>query len=738
MRSIWNQMPMMRIAISVIAGIGTEIFADFQLHRSAEILLGMLFLLNLSFLIAVIISLIKKVDLVYRLRVLNGVSLNVCLISFGYSLTWLYTDKNYQNHFQLFLQEENFIVARIIKPPLEKEKVITVIAQVEEVKSANNSTATKGNILINILRDSSVNDLQYGDVIVFKSKIEEFDEPKNPEEFSFKLYQSFHNIYNRTFLKPGSWRLVAHDHGNFFMSNIYRIREYFLSLIIRYVKDKNDFAVASAIMLGYNDYMNGDITRAYASSGALHVLSVSGLHVGIMFFMLNILLKPMDNRGRKMVVAKAIIIIAFIWFYACLTGLSPSVLRSAAMFSMIQAGTVLIRNVNIYNVIFGSALVLMLFNPFIITEVGFKLSYLAVLGIIYIQPKISSLLVIGTAREPSFRKQRWLLKPFYFLRYDLWWFFLKIADLGWQIIAVSIAAQIATCPLSLLYFHQFPNLFLLSNLVVIPVSNLILFLGTALCAVGEISFLNEVIGWCFSHLLWLLNKFIFWIGSIPFGLISGISITMIEMALLYFLILLLCWLTEEKKVKVLVTSLLIVFGLSVFYSYEQIIKSRQKKIFVYSVPKQSAIAFIDGRKVMHDFDNGLISNESSMLFHVKHHWWYCGVKEEVTSVGSTQLPFGKLILFEEKKILIVDTALEKNTFELKNKLKVDLVVLSHNPKVYLENLSTLVDFNEVVFDSSNKLWRINYWKKDCDKMQIKYWNVTEQGAYVKDFGQILI
>lgn len=406
MRSIWNQIPMMRITISVIAGIGAEIFADSQLHRSTEILFAALVLFNLSFLIAVVINLIKKVEVVYRLRILNGVSLTVFLVSFGYVLTWLYADKNYQNHFQRFLQKENFIVAKIVKPPLEKEKVITVIAEVNEIKNANRSIATKGNILINILRDSSATDLKYGDVIVFNSKVEEFDEPKNPEEFSFKLYQSFHNIYNRTFLKPGDWKFVAHGQGNIFMANVYRIREYFLSLIIKYIKDRNDFAVASAIMLGYNDYMNGDITRAYASSGALHVLSVSGLHVGIMFIMLNFLLKGMDNKGRKMVIAKAIIIISFIWFYACLTGLSPSVLRSAMMFSMIQLGKVLIRNVNTYNIVFASALLLTLFNPFIVTEVGFRLSYLAVLGIIYIQPKISALWIIGTPGEPSFKKQQ--------------------------------------------------------------------------------------------------------------------------------------------------------------------------------------------------------------------------------------------------------------------------------------------------------------------------------------------
>lgn len=732
MRSFWNQIPMLRITLSVIAGIGLEIAADSVLHRSADVLLLMILLLGISFLTALALNFITKAELVYRSRIANGIAISVLLLSFGYILTWLFADKNYQTHFQKFLKPESFLVAKIIKPPLEKAKVITVVAEVESVKSQNESTATTGNILINVMRDSTSNDLKYGDVIVFNSAIQEFDEPKNPEEFSFKLYQSFHNIYHRTFLKGGDWKLVAEHQGNFLMAKVYHVREYFLSLIIKYVKNKNDFAVASAIMLGYNDYMNSDVTRAYASSGALHVLSVSGLHVGIMFIMLNFLLSWMDSRGRKFQVVKSVIIITLIWFYACLTGLSPSVLRSAMMFSMIQFGKVMIRNVNTYNIIFGSILLLILFNPFIITEVGFRLSYLAVFGIIYLHPKVYSLIVIGIGKQPEYKKQKsYFLKPFTFLRHDLYWFFLTLVDLGWQIVAVSIAAQIATFPLSLYYFHQFPNLFLISNLVVIPVSNLILFLGTGLFAVGKIPYINDIVGWCFNGLLLVLNKFIFWIDSLWFALVQGISITMVEMIAWYVLIFLLCWLTEERRTKLVLTSLLIIFGLTSSYSYRQIENSNQKQIVVYSVSKQKAIAFIDGRKVLTDFDEKLSNDPSAMLFHVKHHWWNCRINKEV-KITSQHLAFGNLILFEGKKILVVDSALEKINFEMKKKLQVDLVILSHNPKVYLENLKKLIDIDEIVFDSSNKKWRIDYWKKDCAKMKIKYWDVSERGAYLYD------
>ena len=207
---------MLRITLSVIAGIGLEIFADSVLHRAFETLLLMSVVFAISFLLILVVSFISKIELAYRLRVVNGIMLSVFLISFGYVLTWFYADKNFENHFQKFIAPESFCVARVTKPPLEKEKVITLVAEVSEVKNANQSVIAKGNILINVLRDSTSNNLKYGDVIVFNSEIEEFDEPKNPNEFSFKLYQSFHNIYHRTFLKAGDWKLLSSNHGNIF------------------------------------------------------------------------------------------------------------------------------------------------------------------------------------------------------------------------------------------------------------------------------------------------------------------------------------------------------------------------------------------------------------------------------------------------------------------------------------------------------------------------------------------
>ena len=682
-----------------------EIFCDSVLHNSATVSQVVLGVFAISLTIATVFNFVEDVHLYFKYNAVNGFVLMVLLVSLGYLLTWTASEKNFNDHFQNYYDSESFFEATIVDPPLEKAKVLSVVAEVNQLFGKQGTVKVRGNILLNILRDSTADKLRYGDKIVFKARVEPFDEPKNPGEFSFKLYQSFHNIFHRAFLKQGDWKRVARDKGNVFIATSHKTRKYFLSLLRKYVSDANNFGVASSIMLGYKDYRNADVTRAYASSGALHVLSVSGLHVGIIFFILNGLFGWMDSRGRNFLVAKSIVIIILIWFYACLTGLYPSVLRSATMFTMIQIGMLSSRGSITYNVIAMSALVLIAVNPFIVTEVGFRLSYLAVIGIIFLQPKIYSLLAF----------KNWLL------------------DKAWMIIAVSLAAQIATFPLGLYYFHQFPILFLISNLVVIPAGYLILCCGIALFAFGEVPYLNDITGWTFDLIISLLNRFIFFIDSLSFALINGISITMIEMILIYVIILLICYVTEERRIKVVIAVLVIVFGLTAFNSYENLIHSRQKKVIVYSVPKSKALAFITGKRVLYDFDNALLANESSMLFHVRHNWWSYGIKEE-SPVDHTYInqPIGRLLDFEGSRILLIDSSIGKLHFTTAEKLKVDLVILSHNSKIKVKDLIQHVDCSNYVFDSSNKEWRTRIWKKDCIEQKINYWDVSEKGAFVRE------
>lgn len=741
MRSFWSRVPMLRVAFALIAGIGLEIAADSRFHTSVKPAIIMAVVLLVSVLFVLVTGRLKNVTISYKLRLFNGLALTSCLIAFGYLLAWFYTEKNYKDSFSNFLAETNVLVISINEPPVLRDKVVMVNARVSEVNNANGHFNASGKILLSFLRDTICERLEYGDVLLVKSRVDTTEGPKNPYEFNFKSHEALHNIYYKAFVTQGDWTLLDHNRGNPALATVYSLRKSFLKVIARYVTDKFDFGVASAIMLGYRDYVSFDIYQAYANSGTVQILSVSAYHVSIIFFMVNFLLQWMDKRSRKMVLIKTVLIITFIWFYALLTGLTLPVLRCAMMFTLLQWGMALNRNVNRYNIVAGSAVLLMLMNPFVVTEIGFQLSYLAVFGLFYMQPKIAGLITIHIPDGPYYKKQsKPLLKPVTFMLHDLPWFAFKTLDFLWNLMAASIAAQIAILPLCLFYFYRFPNLFLLTNMVVIPLSCLLIFVGTVLFAVGYIPFINDFTGWIFSHLLLLLNKFVLWIDALPFALTNGICISVVELVLVYLLIVSILWFTEERKTKVLISVLAIILVLCSFSWYKKAGQREQKVIVVYTVSKQKAIAFVTDKAVYYDFDSTLFADANNMQLHIYDHWWESSIKQETAIIDSAEtivpglfskrIEVGRIVLFEGKKILIVDSLSTVEYAGTKLKLKPDLVILSGTLKVSLPILKKTVDFDEVVFDSRCRPASRKRWKKDCADLNINFWDVNTQGAYV--------
>lgn len=388
------------------------------------------------------------------------------------------------------------------------------------------------------------------------------------------------------------------------------------------------------------------------------------------------------------------------------------------------------RNANTYNILAASALLLMLLNPFIITETGFQLSYIAVAGIIFLQPKIAAWVVVRNPYNRVSANAKWYLKPLYFIRYDLGWLLFSIPDAAWQLCAASIAAQIATLPVTLYYFHQFPVLFLLTNLVVIPLSNLVLFAGTALFILGSIPYLNTAAGFVFKWLLFGLDKFIFWINSLPFALINSISFGVLEMVLLCALLGVWAYVSEGLKPRAVVASLVLLLAFCLANTYKYIEHRGQKIFAVYDVPRQSAIAFLNGATVCQNFDSNLIANKKIMGFYILPHWIERGIKTQ-SPLPSSRLPLGCLVQLGDKRVLLVDSSYTFKHVAANERLKVDWVVISHSSVTHIDDLVCNYDFDEVIFDSSNKPWALKKAKQAFTHLGIRCWDVGLQGAFVK-------
>ncbi len=317
---------------------------------------------------------------------------------------------------------------RVVEPMHETNKTFRYLISVNALKDSIWKSAS-GLVYFYVNKDSE-KVLKPGDQLLINGAPSELTPPLNPGEFDYKRFLSFKNIYHQDYSNGDSFVVVGHKNINWFLHTANTIRDWAKRKIKYAIPHAREQKIALALILGVRDGLTDDIKSAYSASGAMHVLAVSGLHVGIIYGIVLILFGKLQHgaAGRR---GFALLTISLLWFYAAITGFSPSVLRAATMFSFIALAKGFGRNTNIYNTLAGSGLILLVFDPYLIMSVGFQLSYLAVVGIIYFQPKIYNLFI----------SKNWIL------------------DKIWMITTVSVAAQLATFSLGLLYFHQFPSFF---------------------------------------------------------------------------------------------------------------------------------------------------------------------------------------------------------------------------------------------------------------------------------------
>ncbi len=586
---VWNAFPMLRLIIPIVLGVvgaafGLELY---PIEKNHFLGFG---LIILTFLLAMIVVGRKS-----RKLYLFGMLLWPCLFMCGGILVLSVSDHLYPDDITEMRSEADAstYLIRIVDQPQEKERSVKVIAEVVSTDLNNN-----GKVMLYFKKDSLGPILEYGNILAVNSQFQKVKGMGNPNEFNYARYLRFHNILFRGYVDSENWKFLSEGKPSL-TKWFLRVRSQLISKLEAAGLQGNELAVASALILGYRLDLDRELMTSYAEAGATHVLAVSGLHVGIVYVILNMLLKFMD-RSKKTRVLKTIILILCLFGYAGLTGLSASVFRAATMFSFVAAGKMIDRSTNIFNTLAASALCLILYDPMIVTQVGFQLSYAAVIGIVLIQPRLFKLI--------SFNN--------------------RIVDWAWSITCVSIAAQLVTFPLALLYFHQFPNLFLISNLLVIPAAAVILYLGFLLFMFSFWEPTLLFFGFLLDSLIELLNSAVSLVDRVPHAVLSGIDISVIEALLIYGILTSFLYFIFQRKFSALRTSLILTVILLGFQITEQHDQKNQKSIALYNVRGETAIALVEGENVTFLSSKELWEDEQRMLFHVRHHWWNKGVEKE--------------------------------------------------------------------------------------------------------------
>lgn len=561
-----------------------------------------------------------------------GVVSSVLFFFLGILLTEIQISRLHADYFMRVETNDNHnYQLQLTTVPETKTNSIKCFAEVRAVDGQKKM----GKTLLYFQKDERANGLKYGDIIYANIRFNPVRANGNPKEFDYARYLRIHDVTHQAYLQNETWQRVG-SHPNLFLNWVYGVRSSLDDLLEKSGLEGANLMVARALILGEKESLDRETLRTYSSAGAMHVLAVSGLHVGIVMLIFSALLKPV-KRLPKGIILYVFFLLVIIWLYALITGMSSSVLRASVMFSFVIIGKELERETSIYQSIMVSAFILILIEPLVIFQVGFQLSYLAVLGIVFLQPKIYNLLYV-----------KYLL-----------------VDKVWQITSVSLAAQMATFPLGLYYFHQFPNFFMISNLIVIPLAFAILIVGISFFITQWIPILGDIVFWVLDFLLTVLNHGVKWVENLPYSIYWGVSIHWFEVFWLYLIILLATGAFILRKPKLVLATLVLSCGLLVFNIWEKWVIENSNQLVIYSVNKSIAIDVFYGGKNIFIADEELLADEDKLLFHIKHNWFFRSGNEQPFKALPYQADKG-LIRFGNETLLILDT--EKRTLIPKSSL----------------------------------------------------------------------
>lgn len=564
--------------------------------------------------------------------------------------------------------------------------------ELEAVKTPRGWIPASGKVMLFWSRAARADTLRYGDRLLVMGSPKRVQGPRNPHEFDYRSFLARKNVFHQHFIQPGKWMVETTSTERSPRYYAVEARRWTLGAIDRIVRGDRERAIVAAFVIGVTDGIDDDLRQAYAAGGAMHALAVSGMHVSILYGALLLILKPLERRkGGPWTVA--VISLVLLWMFGFITGLSPSVLRAVTMFSFVAIAKPLKRVSGIYNTLAASAFVLLLFDPWLILSAGFQLSYLAVLGIVL----------------------------FYRPLYNLWEAPWAWTDWIWQITCVSIAAQIATLPVSLHYFHQFPVYFLLANVFVIPASTLILLGGLLMLLVSPMMLVAGWLARILEWMIWLLNEGLFLVGELPGSVIYPIHCSLMQaFSLGAMVIAVFCLLRSRKFVWVF----MIAFTGSTI-SFEGWRNRETPPAFtVYHIPRHAAMEWRSGGAATVLMDSVLLRDKGKMDYHLRP----AQMASRTEMVMDRSIPTNRrvtLYRFEGKCFLHIATS----DFHLPAPCSVDYLIIGNNAVRSLETLAGSLTFGYLVLDSSNTPGYAKRIVAEATRMGVKCYSVPEMGAF---------
>ncbi len=667
----WLRYPFVRFTPAFILGIYAfrEVDSIFLLITIVFILLAILLFLRNS---------------LFKLHVWVGTITLLVIVLLGGIRSNTYQQVGWESHFTQYVFTRYSGI--VVSAPVVKNSTTNAVIEVSQVYADGKWTRCTGKIKIYVKGQ-----LQYGDVLYIDKKPDEVERPLNPHEFDYRKYLANRNIYHQSFLNKEEFKKIGNDTPSRLLKMSINIRQAAESALEKHVGDSSALMVAKALLIGERSSISDELRNAYAHTGAIHILAISGLHLGIIYGFLFYVFG--QYRKSWWFVLCSIVIL---WSFALIAGMPSSVVRAAFMFSVFAIGQLFHRTSNIYNTLFLSAFALLLVNPNVIYDVGFQLSYLAVLGIALAYKPLKHLVIIRN----------------------------KLLGKVWNLTCISFSAQLLTAPLVIYYFHNVSLIFFFSNLIVIPLTTLILFSGIIFFTVSafQIEFISEIIAKVMEWMILLMNISIAEIESFPGTFIDGLTISSMELILVYISIVAILLFYYRSKIHWLVVACIFWVFFIVSIVTNDFFRRDQKKIIVYHTPGNLVIDYFDGIGI-----STFYYRESS--FETVNNRIHLSGSDIVNQlkVVDVSIP-GKLLNLGGETILVIDEPLAISGIQ--QVLKINYLVISNNA---ISNFETFKYFETtlVLLDASNDYWYALHVKDYLTDQGIPVVNIRD-GAYVNE------
>jgi competence protein ComEC len=697
----WAPYVFVRLTAYLIAGILAAIYFPVSVTSISYLLPAFYFLAGSYIVFSLLIPVVWKGN---RFGTVTGILGLIIVFLAGFVITHQRNQSTQPDHLLHQPASIPYYSGVIVSEVTKGAKSYKAQLEVKQIYQHEKWKKASGKLLLYL--DTKIPKPRYGDKLLIKGHPQRVPAPANPDEFDYRHYLQLQQIYHQHFVKAAQVANYGNQPPSRLMAVSIRIRQKADSIFKVHIPSQREYAIASGLVLGIRNGLDNEIKEAYSSAGAMHVLAVSGAHVIIVFGIITFFLQRIKKikYGQALFALTAL---SLLWFYAFITGLSASVLRAVVMFSFVVIAQAANKQSSIYNTLALSAFILLCYDPLLVMDVGFQLSYAAMLSIVYVSPKIYHLLEFDT----------------------------YLLDKAWLITCASLAAQVGTIPLSLLYFHQFPVYFLLANLVIIPFSAIILYLGIATLFFSFVPYVSTGLAFLLQIAVKILNLTAFATEALPGALIRNISIQAHESLVLYLVIVAFLLFIYYKKLVYWSVTVGLVCLLAIANVVEINKQHQQRQVAIYSIANHTAISVLEGDQNYFIADSALLQNANTIDFHLTGHWRQAGItKHHFTSftepeplpVAFQQFQNYSILIWQGKTFLFLQKPIY--SWHTVASLQPDFIIVQHNAVKDLTGNEAFIKY--LIIDGTNKPYIASRLTQQALQAKIPCYSIREEGAFL--------